>query len=128
MRESLEREANRAEGERRLAATVFEQLPDGLVVVDSKLHVVESNVRFSRMIGVPSPAGRALYDLVRHRGVYELFEATLRTGEPADRTVRLGDEVVWQVTVVALPEGSRAAAVGVPVSYTHLTLPTTPYV
>ena len=113
MRESLEREAERAEAERRLAATVFEQLPDGLVVVDSRLQVLESNARFSRMIGVSSSAGRALYDLLRHRSVYELFETTLRSGETTDRTVRLSDEVVWQVTVVALPEGSRAAAVGV---------------
>jgi two-component system phosphate regulon sensor histidine kinase PhoR len=64
------------------------------------------------MIGVPAPAGRALYDLLRNRALYELFETTLKTGETAEKTVRLGDEIVWQVIVAALPGGSRAAAVG----------------
>ena len=113
MKDSLERAAEGADAERRLTAMVFEQLPDGLVVVDSRLHVLESNARFSRMIGVAAPAGRAIYDLLRHRALYELFETTLRTRETVERTVRLADELVWQVTVVALPEGSRAAAVGV---------------
>ncbi|MGH9368341.1 MAG: HAMP domain-containing sensor histidine kinase, partial [Thermoanaerobaculia bacterium] len=113
MKESLERSAERADAERRLTAMVFEQLPDGLVVVDSRLHVMESNACFARLIGVPAPAGRALYDLLRHRGLYELFETTLRTRETVEKTVRLADDIVWQVTVVALPEGSRAAAVGV---------------
>jgi len=113
MKNSLARAAERAESERRLTALVFERLPDGLVVVDEKLHVLESNVRFARMIGIPDPAGRALYDLLRHRSLYEVFGETLRTRETVERTVRLGDDIVWQVTVVALPEGSRAAAVGV---------------
>jgi two-component system phosphate regulon sensor histidine kinase PhoR len=113
MKDSLERAAQRADAERRLTAMVFEELPDGLVVVDGRLHVLESNARFATMIGVPAPAGRALYDLLRHRGLYELFEATLKTRETADKTVRLADDLVWQVTVVALPEGSRGAAVGV---------------
>ena len=113
MKESLERSVERADAERRLAAMVFEQLPDGLVVVDAKLHVLEANARFAQMIGVPAPAGRALYDLLRHRGLFDLFEATRKTGEISDRTVRLADEIVWHVTVVALPAGSRAAVVGV---------------
>jgi two-component system phosphate regulon sensor histidine kinase PhoR len=113
MKESLERSAESADSERRLTAMVFEQLPDGLVVVDSRLHVLESNARFAKMIGVGAPAGRALYDLLRHRTLYELFEATLKTRETVERTVRLADDLVWHVTVVALPEGSRAAAVGV---------------
>ncbi len=113
MRASLEQAAQRADAERRLTAMVFEELPDGLVVVDERLHVLESNARFTRMIGVPAPAGRALYDLLRHRALYELFETTLKTRETVERTVRLADDLVWQVTVVALPEGARAAAVGV---------------
>ena len=113
MKSSLARAAERAESERRMTAMVFERLPDGLVVVDEKLHVLESNVRFARMIGIPDPAGRALYDLLRHRALYEVFGETLRTRETVERTVRLADDIVWLVTVVALPEGSRAAAVGV---------------
>ena len=60
---------------------VFEKLPDGLVIVDSRLHVLEANERFSRMIGVAAPAGRALYDVVRLRSLYEIFEASMRSGE-----------------------------------------------
>jgi len=113
MKDSLARGAERAEAERRLTASVFERLPDGLVVVDSRLHVLEANARFAAMVGIPDPVGRALYDLLRHRGVYELFEETVGTGQTTERTVRLGDEIVWQVTVVALHQGARAAAVGV---------------
>jgi two-component system, OmpR family, phosphate regulon sensor histidine kinase PhoR len=113
MKDSLGRAAERAEAERRLTASVFERLPDGLAVVDSRLHVLEANARFAAMVGIPDPLGRALYDLLRHRGVYELFEETVRTGQTSERTVRLADEMVWQVTVVALHQGARAAAVGV---------------
>ncbi len=113
MKDSLQNAAERADAERRLTAMVFEQLPDGLVVVDARLHVMESNARFAKMIGVSAPAGRALYDLLRHRDLYELFETTLKSRETAERIVRLADDLVWQVTVVTLPEGARAAAVGV---------------
>src|SRR6266542_6921252 len=113
MKDSLARAAERAEAERRLTALVLEKLPDGLVVLDSRLHVLEANERFSQMIGIPTPAGRALYDVVRLRAVYEVFEASLKSGEGMERTVRLADELVWQVLVVPLPAGSRAAAVGV---------------
>ncbi|MDQ2871216.1 MAG: ATP-binding protein [Acidobacteriota bacterium] len=113
MKNSLARAVEKAEAERRLTATVLERLPDGLVVVDERLHVLESNVRFARMIGVPAPAGRALYDLLRRRDLYDVFGETLAANEIREKTVRLGDEIVWHVTVVALPPGSRAAAVGV---------------
>ena len=113
MKDSLARAAERAEAERRLTAMIFERLPDGLVVVDSRLHVLEANVQFGKMIGVSDPSGRALYDLLRHRSLYAVFGDTLRTRETTEKTVRLGDEIVWQVTVVALPAGFRAAAVGV---------------
>ncbi len=113
MKDSLARAAERAEAERRLTALVLEKLPDGLVVLDSRLHVLEANERFSQMIGIPTPSGRALYDVVRLRAVYEVFEASLKSGEGMERTVRLADELVWQVLVVPLPAGSRAAAVGV---------------
>jgi two-component system phosphate regulon sensor histidine kinase PhoR len=120
MKDSLQSAAERADTERRLTAMVFEQLPDGLVVVDSRLHVMESNAHFAKMIGTPAPAGRALYDLLRHRDLYELFEATLKSRETAEKVVRLADDLVWQVTVVALPEGSRGAAVGVVRDVTRL--------
>ncbi|MBC8646952.1 MAG: HAMP domain-containing protein, partial [Thermoanaerobaculia bacterium] len=113
MKQALAQALDRAESERRLTATVFERLPDGLVIVDVKLHVVESNERFARMIGVPLPSGRALWDLLRHRVLYECFESTVKTGESCARTVRLADEIVWELLVLPLPPGSRAAAVGV---------------
>ena len=37
----------------------------------------------------------------------------MKTGETSERTVRLADDSVWQITVAPLPEGHRAAAVGV---------------
>jgi two-component system phosphate regulon sensor histidine kinase PhoR len=113
MKESLARALALAEDERRMTALAFERLPDGLVVVDAKLHVVESNDRFARMTGVPAPSGRALYDLLRDRTLYDAFDETLRTGEVREKTVRLEDGRVWALVVQPLPEGSRAAAVGV---------------
>ncbi len=113
MKDSLNTALERAEGERRLAAMVFETLPDGLVVVDAKLRVLESNGRFAVMAGVPAPAGRGVYELLREKPLYECFETTVRTGETSEKTVRLPDDRVWQVAVVPLPDGHRAAAVGV---------------
>jgi two-component system phosphate regulon sensor histidine kinase PhoR len=113
MKDSLVAAVARAESERRLTATVFERLPDGLVIVDDRLHVLEANERFSRMIGVPAPAGRALYDLLRLRSLFEVFEKTVRDREVSQTIARLADDVVWEVLVLPLPAGSRAAAVGV---------------
>jgi two-component system phosphate regulon sensor histidine kinase PhoR len=113
MKASLAEALARAQEERRLTSIVFERLPDALVVVDAKLQVVESNDRFARMIGVTAPAGRALYDLLRNRSLYDAFDHTVRTGEPSDKTVRLADEIVWAIAVQPLPAGARAAAVGV---------------
>jgi two-component system, OmpR family, phosphate regulon sensor histidine kinase PhoR len=113
MKDSLARAAEKAEAERRLTALVLEKLPDGLVVLDGKLHVLEANERFAQMIGIATPTGRALYDLLRHRGLYEVFENGLVSGESVEKTIRLADDIVWQVRVVPLPAGSRAAAVGV---------------
>jgi len=113
MKESLSRAVSLAEDERRMTAIVFERLPDGLAVVDAKLHVVEANERFSLMTGVPTPVGRALYDLLRERTLYEAFEATVRNRDVSEATVRLEDGRIWALVVQALPAGSRAAAVGV---------------
>jgi two-component system phosphate regulon sensor histidine kinase PhoR len=113
MKTSLALAAENAQAERRLTALVFEKLPDALVILDAKLHVLEANERFSEMIGLKTPAGRALYDLLRHRALYEVFETALASGQSLERTIRLADEIVWQVSVVSLPAGSRAAAVGV---------------
>jgi two-component system phosphate regulon sensor histidine kinase PhoR len=113
MKDSLAAALARAESERRLTAMVFERLPDGLVIVDKRLHVLEANERFGRMTGVPAPAGKALYDLLRLRPLFELFEKTLRTREVSQLTARLADDIVWEVLVLPLPPDSRAAAVGV---------------
>ena len=65
------------------------------------------------MTGVPTPAGRGVYELLREKPLYDCFETTVRTGETNERTVRLADDRVWQITVAPLPQGHRAAAVGV---------------
>ena len=113
MKASLAEAVARSDEERRLTAVVFERLPDALVVVDVRLLVVESNERFAKMIGVGAPVGRALYDLLRHRSLFDAFDRTVRTGEPSEQTVRLADEIIWAIAVQPLPAGSRAAAVGV---------------
>ena len=113
MKSSLGDALQRAEAERRLTAMVFERLPEGLVVVDAKLRIVECNRRFEEMTGAPAPSGRGVYEVLREKPLYECFEAAVGTGEVSDRTVRLPDERVWQVTVATLPESHRAAAVGV---------------
>jgi len=113
MKAALNQAVQRAEAERRLTAMAFERLPDGLVVVDAKLRVLESNGRFAEMTGIPAPAGRGVYEVLRERPLYDCFEATLKEGGVSERTVHLPDERVWQITVAPLPEGYRAAAVGV---------------
>ena len=113
MKSSLGDALQRAEGERRLTAMVFERLPEGLVVVDARLRIVECNRRFEEMTGAPAPSGRGVYEVLREKPLYECFDAAVGTGETSERTVRLPDDRVWQVTVATLPESHRAAAVGV---------------
>jgi two-component system, OmpR family, phosphate regulon sensor histidine kinase PhoR len=113
MKDSLNTALERAEGERRLSAMVFETLPDGLVVVDGKLRVLECNERFAEMAGVPAPAGRGVYELLREKPLYECFETTVRTRETSERIVRMPDDRIWQISVAPLPGGHRAAAIGV---------------
>jgi two-component system, OmpR family, phosphate regulon sensor histidine kinase PhoR len=113
MKSALNQAIQRAESERRLTAMVFERLPDGLVVVDAKLRVLEANGRFGEMTGIVAPAGRAVYEVLRERPLYDCFEATVHSGETTERMVRLPDDRVWQIAVAPLPEGHRAAAVGV---------------
>jgi len=113
MKGSLSRALAEALAERRLTAMVFERLPDGLVIVDEKLHVLEANERFTRLVGAPAPAGRALYDLLRDRALFELFEAALKERRILQKTVHLAEDSVWEALVIPLPEGSRAAGVGV---------------
>ncbi len=113
MKSALNQAVQRAESERHLTAMVFERLPDGLVVVDAKLRVIEANGRFGEMTGIATPAGRGVYEVLRERPLYDCFEATVSSGETSERTVRLPDDRVWQIAVAPLPEGHRAAAVGV---------------
>ncbi len=113
MKAALNQAVQRAESERRLTAMVFERLPDGLVVVDAKLRVLESNGRFAEMTGIPAPAGRGIYEVLRERPLHDGFETTVRTREFSEKTVRLPDDRVWQIAVAPLPEGHRASAVGV---------------
>ena len=108
MKSALNQAVQRAESERRLTAMVFERLPDGLVVVDAKLRVIEANGRFGEMTGIPAPAGRGVYEVLRERPLYDCFEATVGTGETTERIVRLPDDRVWQIAVAALPEGLSA--------------------
>ena len=113
MKDSLVAALARAESERRLSAMVFERLPDGLVIVDDRLHVLESNERFRADDRRPLPGGksalrppaasvslRALREDLAHR------RNVAPDGAPPD-------DVVWEVLVFPLPAGSRAAAVGV---------------
>ncbi len=113
MKGALNQAVQRAESERRLTAMVFERLPDGLVVVDAKLRVLEANGRFAEMTGIPAPAGRGIYEVLRERPLHDCFEATVHTGEHTEKTVRLPDDRVWQIAVAPLPDAHRAAAVGV---------------
>ena len=113
MKSALSGALARAESERRLTSVVLESLPDALLVVDRSLRVVDANPGFSKMTGVRAPQGQALYAVLRHRALLEVFDRALQSTELARATIRLDDERVWDVVVQPLPEGARGAAVGV---------------
>jgi two-component system, OmpR family, phosphate regulon sensor histidine kinase PhoR len=113
MKSSLLDSVARVESERRLAAAVFETLPDGVVVVDAKLRVLDANDGFRALTAASAPVGRPLVDILRDRALFAPFEEALATREPVDTTVRRERDVTWQVAVRALPAGSRGAAVGI---------------
>jgi two-component system phosphate regulon sensor histidine kinase PhoR len=113
MKTSLLESVERVEGERRLAATVFETLPDGVVVVDARLRVLDANGGFRAMMSSPNPAGRPLVDILRDRELFAPFEQALAERTPVDSTIRRERDVTWQIAVRPLPPGSRGAAVGI---------------
>lgn len=113
MKGSLLKSVERAEAERGLAAAVFETLPDGVVVVDEKLRVLDANGGFRAMMAAPNPIGRPLVDLLRDRTLFAPFDDALLRREPVDATVRRPRDATWQVAVRPLPPGSRGAAVGI---------------
>lgn len=114
-----------SERDRLLARTVFEEVPEGLVVVDPKLRLLDANPAARRLFraGASRP-GEALVELVREPTIVRLFEAGVaRRGDdaaPQSEIVRLGAEAgrpaVLEVTVRPLPMRSfpgDPAAVGV---------------
>jgi two-component system, OmpR family, phosphate regulon sensor histidine kinase PhoR len=113
MKTSLLESVERVESERRLAAAVFETLPDGVVVVDARLRVLDANGGFRAMMSSPNPGGRPLVDILRDRELFAPFERTLAERAPVDATVRRERDVTWQIAVRPLPPGSRGAAVGI---------------
>ena len=109
-----------SEKARLLARTVFEQVPVGLVVVDSALDLLDANPAALALFRVPAATPRrALVDVVRDPAILKLFGAGISAGAsaapPATETVRLdggtASERVLEVTVRALP---RAAVPGDP--------------
>ncbi|MFI5180662.1 MAG: ATP-binding protein [Thermoanaerobaculia bacterium] len=114
-----------SEKARLLSRTVFEQVPVGLIVVDSALDLLDANPAALALFRVPSGSPRrALIDVVRDTAILKLFEAGVRapaTGTPpATEIVRFDGgaaaERVLEVTVRALPHAaanSEPAAVGV---------------
>jgi two-component system, OmpR family, phosphate regulon sensor histidine kinase PhoR len=113
MKASLLESVERVEDERRLAATVFETLPDGVVVVDARLRVLDANGGFRAMMSSPNPGGRPLVDILRDRELFAPFERALAERAPVDSTIRRERDVTWQIAVRPLPPGSRGAAVGI---------------
>ncbi|MBL8113195.1 MAG: PAS domain-containing protein [Acidobacteria bacterium] len=78
---------------RALAQTVFEELPEGLIVVDSRLRILDANPAARAMFdsGTLSP-GTPLLDLVRSTGILAAFESALADGRPVSTTVTVFGE------------------------------------
>jgi len=112
-----------SETARVLARTVFDEVPEGLVVVDRTLVILDANAAALRLFDAPSvPPQGALVDLVRDSAALALFSAgTSRTrAEPPGpcviRVGRSGAERILELAVRPVPNGDRPgepAAVGV---------------
>jgi two-component system phosphate regulon sensor histidine kinase PhoR len=102
-----------AESEQRLTATVFDRLPSGLVVVDARRQVLQSNRAFAHMLDVVVPAGRPLVDILREPDVIAIFDAAIDAGREQSMVWKRAAEVTWEVNVLPLPAGARGRAVGI---------------
>lgn len=113
---------DRGERSRALLATVFEDLPVGLAVVDGTLGVLQANPAFERLLGLPAGSvrpGLHLVEAVRVADVLHAFERAHR-GEPVERQPvpvgRAGRAATLELTVFRLAGEARAgvpSAVGV---------------
>jgi two-component system phosphate regulon sensor histidine kinase PhoR len=113
MKNSLLASLAAAESEQRLTATVFDRLPSGLVVVDARRQVLQSNTAFAHMLDAAVPAGRPLVDILREPDVIALFDAAIDAGREQSMIWKRAAEVTWEVNVLPLPAGARGRAVGI---------------
>ena len=107
---------------RALLATVFDDLPVGLAVVDGQLRLLHVNRAFERVLGLPDGSVRAglhLVEAVRDSDLLHAFERTAR-GERVERealaVAREGRTLSLELTVFRLPGEPRPgvpSAVGV---------------
>ena len=112
MKESLLDAATRIERERQLGATVFEALPDGTLVVDRHLRIVDANPRARSLLRSSCLPTQPLVDVLRDRELLAPFEEAVNRGTVSRVTVERGDGTTWEVSAHPLP-GDRAAAVGI---------------
>jgi len=113
MKNSLLESVAAAESEQRLTATVFDRLPSGLVVVDSRREILQANIAFSRMLDVLDPAGRPLVDIVRETEIVALFDGAIDFGREQSMIWKRSGEVTWEVSVLPLTRTARGRAVGI---------------
>lgn len=112
MKASLLASLDSAEGERRLSSAVFDRLPSGLVVVGERGEIVQANPAFVRMLDFAGPAGRPLIDIVREPAIHRLFEGVACAGNEETLVWERPGEETWEVTVLALPRGTRGRTLG----------------
>lgn len=113
---------DRSERTGALLATVFDDLPVGLAVVDGSLGLVQVNPAFERALGLPAGSvrpGAHLVEAVRVADVLHAFERSL-AGERVERQPvpfpRSGPPATLELTVFRLagePRSGVPAAVGV---------------
>ncbi|MFP4618600.1 MAG: [Fe-Fe] hydrogenase large subunit C-terminal domain-containing protein [Spirochaetaceae bacterium] len=99
------------------ANTIIEKMPSGVVIVDEKLTVLESNYRFAEIIGddallmwraSPKLEGALITRLVPF---HALFETVLKKGnEIIDRNIQLKEKVL-NVTIFPIIKGQSICAI-----------------
>ncbi len=81
---------------------LLQQLPDGLVLLDSSLNIVWCNPRFQQLATTDEPPlGRGFYDVFGTPDIlgpdFCPFHTALGSGTPAKSTLRIGDRSFFQV-------------------------------
>ncbi|MGF7139061.1 PAS domain-containing protein [Roseimarinus sediminis] len=118
-RKKAQNKLERAEEEKRIAATMLQKIRAGIVIVDEELKIIESNIGFARMFGeeneelfetIPGLHGAEL-DMLVPEVIVNMFRSIIDSGESRlERDIRFQNRL-FSINVMTIHRNKIAGAI-----------------